>query len=93
MDVFLKIYPVASNIVGSGEAFFVVDEPVMSVSFSPVKLPLWPVPELHYVYQLIFFGDAYNRSYTGMSCLICLFQCVYFGAMQCMVAANSYASF
>ena len=47
MNIFFKIYPVASIIVESGEAFFVIGEPVKSVSSSPVKLCLWPVAELH----------------------------------------------
>ena len=60
MNIFLKIYPVASIIVGSGhsgEAFFVIGEPVngvKSVSSSPVKLPIWPVAEPHTFYKLTF---------------------------------------
>ena len=32
MDIFLKIYPVAFIIVGSGEAFFVIGEPSCEVN-------------------------------------------------------------
>ena len=67
MNIFLKIYPVASIIVESGEAFFVIAESGMSVSSSPVKLPLWPVAEMHTFYKLIFFGPAYVKNYTEKS--------------------------
>ena len=60
MDIFLRIYPVAFIIVGSGEAFFVIGETVKSVSSSPVKLTLWPVAKLHTFYKLTFFGAAYT---------------------------------
>ena len=66
----LKIYPVASIVVGSGEAFMDIGQPVKSVSPSPVKLPLWPVAKLHTFYKLTFFGAAYVRSYTAMSCFM-----------------------
>ena len=72
MNIFLKIYQVASIIVGYGEAFIVIGEPVKSVSCSPVKSPLWPFAELHTFYKLTFFGVAYVRSYTAMSCLMFL---------------------
>ena len=70
MDIFLKIYSVASIIIGSGEAFFVIGESVKSVLSSPVKLPLWPVAELFTFHKLIFFGAAYVRSCTAMSCFM-----------------------
>ena len=76
MDIFLKIYSVDSIIVGSGEAFFVIGEPVKSVSSSLVKLPLWPVAELHSFYRLTFFGAAYVRSYTAMSCFMLHFDLI-----------------
>ena len=56
--------------VGSDEAFIVIGEPVKSVSSSPVKLPLWPIAELHTFYKLTFFEAAYVRSYRAMSCFI-----------------------
>ena len=70
MDIVFKIYPVASTIVGSGKAFFVIGEPVKSVLSSSVKLPLWPVAELHTFYKLTFFGAAHIRSYTAMNCFM-----------------------
>ena len=57
-------------IVGSGETFFVVGKPEKSVSPSPVKLPLLPVAKLHTFYKLTFFGAAYVRSYTAISCFM-----------------------
>ena len=71
MDIFLKIYPVVSTVVGSGEAFFIIGEPVKSVSSSPVELPIWPVAQLHTFYKLTFFGAAYVGSYTAIHILSC----------------------
>ena len=71
MDIFLKIHPAASIIVGSGEAFFVIGESVKSVSSTPVQqLPLWPVAKMHTFYKLILFEAAYVRSYTAINCFM-----------------------
>ena len=71
MDIFLKIYLVAFVIVESGEAFFIIGGPVKSVSSSPVKLPAWPVAQLHTFYRLTFFGAAYVKSDTAIHILSC----------------------